>query len=412
MPDSNVQLLRRGLWTLRTRGLPTLAGKAAKTVHERLSGGLPDLAIGPDLIADSRSLNLEVPHRRPDPSQKLTVGWVCTPPALGSGGHTTMFRMIRALEAAGHDCRIYLYDRHGGDLDEQRRAVRLGWPEVQAKVSDVGSLPARSSTTSADLLDACVATSWESAHVMATLGTAPMRRLYFVQDFEPYFHPRGSEYALAEDSYRFGFRCIALGKMVGDCLTKEIGISPDVTSFGCDTAVYNVGPNEATSRNGIVCYARPGAPRRGFWLAKLALIEFHRRHPEVPIHVYGGAMQGLGFDVEEYPRLLPSELNQLYNRSIAGLALSFTNISLVAEEMLAAGVIPVVNESYNSRADLDNPNVAWAFPTAAGIADALSAVVSSPRQRQWSADAAKSVRPGWSQTQDEVVGIIENEVYG
>src|SRR5689334_10120771 len=36
------------------------------------------------------------------PGQPLTVGWVCTPPSAGSGGHTTMFRMVAALEAHGH----------------------------------------------------------------------------------------------------------------------------------------------------------------------------------------------------------------------------------------------------------------------------------------------------------------------
>ena len=54
----------------------------------------------------------------------------------------------------------------------------------------------------------------------------PMRRLYFIQDFEPYFYGRGSMYSLAEDSYRFGFRCIALGQMVAGTLRSEVGIAP------------------------------------------------------------------------------------------------------------------------------------------------------------------------------------------
>ena len=37
------------------------------------------------------------------------------PPSAGSGGHTTIFRLIKHLEQSGHRCRIYLYDVYGGD---------------------------------------------------------------------------------------------------------------------------------------------------------------------------------------------------------------------------------------------------------------------------------------------------------
>ncbi len=67
-----------------------------------------------------------------------------------------------------------------------------------------------------------------------------MHRLYFIQDYEPYFYPHGPEYALAEDSYRFGFRCIALGNMVATALRTEVCIDPEVTPFGCDTDVYRL----------------------------------------------------------------------------------------------------------------------------------------------------------------------------
>ena len=34
------------------------------------------------------------------------------------------------------------------------------------------------------------------------------RRLYFVQDYEPYFYATSSESMLAENTYRFGFTAI------------------------------------------------------------------------------------------------------------------------------------------------------------------------------------------------------------
>lgn len=238
-----------------------------------------------------------------------------------------------------------------------------------------------------------------------------MRRLYFIQDFEPYFYARGSMYSLAEDTYRFGFRNIALGEMVGRLLRSDVGVSPDVTEFGCDTSVYR--PLRGRVRNGVVLYARPGVSRRGYWLARLALTQFHNLHPEVTIHLYGSEVGDLPFPVTQHGRLAPTDLNELYNSCIAGLALSFTNISLVAEEMLAAGTVPVVNDSVHSRADLANQHVAWAMPTPHGIAAALSAAVMRADGADVARAAAASVRQfGWTKARADVVRILEEEVYG
>jgi len=166
-------------------------------------------------------------------------------------------------------------------------------------------------------------------------------------------------------------------------------------------------------RTGVVLYARPDVPRRGYWLARLALAQFHELHPEVDIHLYGEEINGLPFPVTQHGRLTPGDLNELYNRSIAGLAMSFTNISLVAEEMLAAGVIPVVNDSPHSRADLVNGHVAWATPTPHGIATALSDVVERVDRDAAAQAASESVRRfGWTKAQADVVRILEDEVYG
>jgi glycosyltransferase involved in cell wall biosynthesis len=238
-----------------------------------------------------------------------------------------------------------------------------------------------------------------------------MRRLYFVQDFEPYFHARGSEYELATDSYRFGFRIIALGHMVADSLSKEVGIQPEIVEFGCDTSIYQY-QNRAVNRNGVAFYARSQTPRRGYPLGTLALQEFSKRHPDMPIYIYGSKLDAPFPNVTVFPRLTPIELNLLYNECIAGLAMSFTNISLIAEELLAAGCIAIVNDSPLARADLNNPFVAWAPPTPGGIADTLSDVVTSTGIEGRAVSAAASVRRGWARSQKALVRIVEDEVYG
>lgn len=398
--------LAAALRVLRRQG----PGAVARRVLRRATRALGDdaeLPIDDADVADSAELHLPVPDIRPAPGEPLTIGWVTTPPGPGSGGHTTLFRMVEAAEAAGHRCVLFLADRHDGDLAAREQTLRAWWPRVRAEV--------RSAADGISGIDAAVASSWETAHVLATRGTAPMRRLYFVQDFEPWFHPRGAAYALAEDTYRFGFRIIALGEAVAQALRDEIGIDPDVTSFGCDTETYRPLPD--ARRDGVVAYVRPGVARRGWDLARLALARFHAERPETPIHLYGDALsrtalRELPFPAVSHGRLSPVELNALYNRCVAGVAMSFTNISLVAEEMIAAGVVPVVGDTRLARLDLPGAAAAWARPTPAGIADALAAAVDRPDRDAHAAAIAVTARGGWTQAQGDIVRLIEDEVRG
>lgn len=388
---------------LRNDGPRALGQRLARYAYNRLGASSLGDPLHDDDVADSARLDLALPERRPSRGEPLTVGWVMTPPSAGSGGHTTLFRMVEAIERAGHTCVLFLYDRYGGDVRSHEQVIRGWWPGIGAEVRDASAGIAG--------VDACIASSWESAHVLARRGRQPMRRLYFIQDYEPYFYARGAMYALAEDTYRFGFRAIALGEMVARLLRSEIGISPEVTEFGCDTSVY--APLPGAERDGVVLFARPEVPRRGFALARLALQRFHELHPEVKIRIYGEEVRGLPFPATQLGRLTPTELNTLYNSSIAGLAMSFTNISLVAEEMLAAGTIPVVNDSVHSRADLANDHVMWATPTPQGLAAALSAVVERPDRDAAARAASESVRKfGWSRAQADLLRILEDEVYG
>jgi glycosyltransferase involved in cell wall biosynthesis len=397
--NSTFSQARRGLRLWQTSGPRGTAQRVARAAYKRLDAASLEFPLELDDVADSRQLDLPLPPKRPDRSRRLRVGWISTPPGLGSGGHTTMFRMVSALEAAGHECTMFLYDRYDSDVRVREAIIRRGWPAVEAKVVN-----AREGLTS---LDACVATSWQTAHVLARRGTAPMRRLYFVQDFEPFFYPRGAEYALAEDTYRFGFRCISVGHMVADVLREQIGITSEVAEFGCDTDVYRLHPGP---RDGVVLYAKPSAPRRGFLLGVLGLQELHRRRPDVTIHLVGATDLHVPFPAVHHGVPSPQELCKLFNRTVAGVALSFTNVSLLAEELLASGSVPVVNDSPYARADVQSEHVRWAPPTPSGIADRLIEILDAPPD---SAQVAASARPdAWRPGQATFLRAVEDEVYG
>lgn len=399
------EALRRVRRLGNAQGRRQLAATLARRAEGRLGPDLLSAYMRPEDLADPARAVLPVPAERPPRTRPLEIAWVTTPPGPGSGGHTTMFRMVEALESAGHRCRIVLYDPYNPtntDLAARRAIIRASWPRVRADVRGL-----------ADGLvdvDAAIATAWQTAHALARHGGAPMRRLYFVQDFEPLFYPRGAESALAELSYGFGFRTIALGHMVAGHLRRELELEPDVLPFGCDTEVYR--PLGRADRRGVVFYTVPGAARRGFLLTVLALERFHALHPEQPIHAYGGhERMRLPFPVVWHGRVRPTELNALYNQARAGLAMSFTNISLVAEELLAAGCVPVVNDSTDARADLPSAHVVWTRPSPEALARALSALVMAPDAEARAAAAAADVRRGWGPAQRGIVDIVENEVY-
>lgn len=382
----------------RVEGPAGLARRAVRRLYDRIDAGSLAFPLLPGDIADSARL---VDHGPAEPvSGRLTVGWLMPPPAAGSGGHTTAFRMVRALEEAGHRCVIVLYDRHHGDPAAQAAVIRAGWPDMRAEVRSVDAGMAG--------LDACIATSWESAHVLARRSTTRLHRLYFIQDYEPFFYPRGSLAELAADSYRFGFTNIALGPMVRDRLRSELGIGSSLVPFSCDVDVYrlrNTGP-----RSGIVAYLKPDVPRRGYLTSAMALAEFHERHPEHEIHVFGHPVPHLRVPVTRHPRLTPAELDALYNRCVAGLSLSFTNVSLVAGEMLASGCVPVVNDCADARAALDHPAVRWAMGTAGSLADALCAAVEEPADP---ATVASGIHAdSWRETGAALVDIVERTCAG
>ena len=178
-----------------------------------------------------------------------TVNWVTTPSTGGSGGHTTMFRIIEHLVANGHRCRIYLYDIGGGHASDHEAAMRRSYPAQGCEILDALDGMADA--------DAVFATAWSTAYV-AFNDPCAGKRFYFVQDFEPSFYPWGAEATLAENTYRMGFHAVTAGRWLAEKLTREYAMPADHFDFGCDIARYEVLPD--IRRNGIAFYR---APRRG-----------------------------------------------------------------------------------------------------------------------------------------------------
>ena len=405
-PVDRVRQTRR---LLRTEGYAGVGARLANRLSNRISppgsGKLRIARADVERAAEIAAAGWTLPPPiHAEPGEPLTIAWLATTPAPGSGGHTTMFRLVSALERAGHRCVVYLLDEDGWPLAQHEQTIRSWWPHVKAEVRDAAD--------GIEDAHAIFATAWETAYPVLA-SPARGTRFYLVQDFEPSFYPAGSRSLLAEATYRFGFHHVTAGQWLSQLLRREYGVPADHFDFGRDLTYRldaSVGPEQ---RTGVCFYSRPDTARRAHELSVLALDLFAKRHPEVDIHLYGLEARRLPFPAINHGLQTPAQLNELYNRCIAGLSLSATNVSLVPHEMLAAGCVPVVNDAEHNRIVLDNPQVAYAPATPFELAAKLCELVERPAvERQKAAEAAAASVQGasWDTAGAEVVRIVERVV--
>ena len=290
--------------------------------------------------------------------------------------------------------------RSGQDPAAQRLG-RIGPGDRAVHLGQRSSRAYRQTVASFDDADAVVATSWPTAYV-AFNAACSGKRFYFVQDFEPHFYPVGTYSVMAENTYRMGFHGITAGAWLAQKLTREYGMDADYFPFGSDTSLYHRDP--ASRRSGVAFYVRSGTPRRGSELGLLALELFAKRRPHARIHLFGDKLEGLRFNCINHGPVSPAKLNDIYNQCFAGLCLSFTNVSLVPYEMLAAGCVPVVNDADHNRIVLDNPYVRYAPATPHALASALEEILDMADFNAFSRLASESVK---SMTWDDAAAAVD-----
>lgn len=335
---------------------------------------------------------------------KLTFNWLMPPPGKGSGGHHNIFRFIKVLEEAGHICRIYIYTFEGrGSISAVRATMGDSYPKFNAPMEWIGD------ANKMEEADGIFATSWETAYPAYNFSDNA-KRFYFVQDFEPYFYPIGSLYALAENTYKFGFYGITAGGWLSKKLSRDYGMRTDNYDFGSDGQIYSF--KNSSLRKELFFYARPYTERRGFEMGVMALDLFHQKHPDYVINI-------AGYDVSNYDLPFPyinlktleiDELNNLYNKCAVGLVLSFTNMSLLPLELLSAGTIPIVNDAENNRLVSNNKFISYTPNDPRSIAEALSTLVSMKDLPKYALKAARSVESNtWEEAGRKFLEIVERE---
>lgn len=302
-------------------------------------------------------------------SQPFSINWVVPAVMASSGGQSDIFRTIKYLREQGHNCRIYIFDPHErSNITEQRQIIAGAFPGLEKEVA----------YNAANMKDCDIifATHWMSAYPVYNFR-GKGRKYYFAQGYEPHTQPAGYLSYLAEQTYSFGFRGVTLGQWLAEKLSKEYKMKCDYFDFGYDPTEYF--KNSNAPRKDILYYAQPQKGHRGFELGMMALKIFHSKQPNSKIHLFGADLRNyeIPFPYEDEGILTVHQLNELYNQCAAGLALSFTNISLIPIEMIAAGCQPVVNEADHNHKIRYANLVSYAEPNPEATAKALIDAVGS-----------------------------------
>jgi glycosyltransferase involved in cell wall biosynthesis len=339
----------------------------------------------------------------------LRTAWIMHPPGESSGGAQNIFRFIDYLERAGHEATIYLYHSFDHEVDVPYLETLIKGSPSYAPVKARFRLY---TGKVAPGTDAIFATGWETTYP-AYRDPSPARRFYFVQDFEPAFYPVGSEHVFAENTYRFGFHGITAGGWLADKLSREYGMRTDAFEFAADVRHYSY--ENTARREELFFYARPVTTRRGFELGVMALEHVARERPDLVIHLAGWDVSSydLPFTYVNHAAMRITDLNELYNRCGAALVLSLTNMSLLPLELLASGVIPVLNAGENNTRVSSNPHLEYCEPTPKALARTLLEVLDRPDQAERARQAAESVAGlSWDRSGDQFVQIVTEAMRG
>ncbi|MNJ13173.1 D-inositol-3-phosphate glycosyltransferase [compost metagenome] len=334
----------------------------------------------PDVLYAYRFLKFAPTVQQPDNALSIgakTINWYIPPIGKGSGGHLNIFRFMRHLGQQGFTNRVIIVEDDGEQSVDRMKSTILDWFGVENVEVCYINAPVPSAAVS-------IATSWQTAYAVNNIS-AKTHKCYFVQDYEPWFYPAGTEYALAEQTYRFGFHGFTAGSWLSSLLNQQFGMQATALGFSYDRALYK--PHSTADRGAtkrVFFYVRPPTARRAFDLGILVLAELAKRIPDITVVMAGWDVHhyAFPFDCDHAGLKNPEQLAELYSSCDAALVLSLTNLSLLPLEIMACGV-PVVSNRAECTEWLLNDDIAMlAEPTVDALADALEKVLRSPELAQ------------------------------
>lgn len=330
-----------------------LINKVVKSIQRRgFRGSIKRFKEGPplldvcdfwDFIVDTKKVSFSREDYEKNKGDKILLNWVVPEIGKGSGGHLNIFRFISFLEKHKIHNKIYVFRSNNFSENESLRSfVKENFPILDNNVEVYYD------TKFMEFAHGTIATGWTTAYFVRNFDNT-ISKFYFIQDFEPYFYPLGSEYSFAENTYRFGFRGITAGDWLKEKCTSEYNMIADSFSFSYDKDLY-IPRKKTDSTKRIFFYARPVTPRRDFELGLLALNELAKRIPQIEV-VFAGwdiSRYKISFKHQNKGIVNINDLSNLYSSCDLCLIISSTNLSLLPLEVMSSGSVAVCSKGANS----------------------------------------------------------------
>lgn len=336
--------------------------------------------------------------------------WFIPDFGIGSGGHLNIFRMIFNLEKLGVSSDLVICGNSQWVNESiAKETIAKNFFPLKCEIYFVEKYEDIKKIKSYDI---AFATSWQSAYYVNAFGNCA-KKAYFVQDFEPYFYAVGSNYAFAENTYKFGFEGVTAGSWLSSKLSKEYGMKCIDFSFSYEEELYFKQEKKDKIKR-VFFYARPPTDRRGFELGLFALNELYKKDNSIEIIL-------AGWDVSEYeiPFAYKSlgvvdikDLSRIYSQCSVALVLSFTNLSLLPLELLASGCPVVVNEGKNnSWIDKEANMIIYTEPNIADIVESVSSVLDRSTSPDWNYVEDYLKNSSWDKESEKVYRWIQDELH-
>jgi hypothetical protein len=282
-----------------------------------------------------------------------------------SAGFFGVFQVALYIKRCGLNVRLVMYQRFDFDPKKTREKL-VHYPGMEHLLDElefeyVGN---RDRPLLISRHDNCVATVWYSAYmarkIMETRGAGKF--LYLIQDYEAAFHPSGSQFALAENSYSFDYCALFSSKALQDLfLKRRIGIFGDK---GTDYIYFNNACSSVlpawddftAARRGkkkrLAFYSRPPVDRNMFELGALALC-MAVREGVFPTDEWEFIGIGLGdavirldgaTEMKQMPRMNLREYQEIITTFDIGFCLmASSHPSLLPFDLSGSGAVVVTN---------------------------------------------------------------------
>lgn len=315
--------------------------------------------------------------------KKGNVAWVIPGLLKGSGGHRTIIQNVNALMKDGYKCDIYVEDYENLLPTQLSSLINEYYGECHADVFSGWTL-----TKKYDML---IATAFNT--VETVMKADCKKKLYFVQDFEPYFFAMGDYYVMAENTYKYDINTITIGKWLTSKMQNDYNLKSTYFNFCADLNVYK--PLKNIEKENAICYIfQPAKPRRCDKIALKALQIVQKIKPDLKIYLYGSPKCEIKNLKAEHLGIMPIEkCNELYNKCQVGLCMSASNPSRIPFEMMAAGLPVVELYKENNLYDFPNDCCLLADTTPEAIATAILKILDDKKlQKKLSSNGIKFMK--------------------